>query len=108
MAKRDIKKIMNARLDEAEEAFKSSQQRNANTVDRKINWNIESDFETSTGATSDSSGWEVSIPNDVKDVGLEVQTAPTINPKRPRAYTIAYNFNTNTLVIIFRKNVWWQ
>jgi hypothetical protein len=99
---------MNARLAEAEEAFKSSQQRNANTVDRKINWDIESDFEASTGATSDASGWDVSIPNDVKDAGLEVQTAPTTNPKRPRAYTIAYNLNTNTLVIIFRKNVWWQ
>lgn len=108
MAKRDLKKIMNARLDEAQEAMNASQERNANTVDRQVNWDIESDFESSTNATSDSSGWEVTIPNDVKDAGLEVQSAPTINPRRPRAYTIAYNFNTNTLVVIFRKNVWWQ
>jgi hypothetical protein len=108
MAKKDLNKIMKARLDEAQEAFNAAQERSANTVDRKINWDIESDFEESTKATSDSSGWDVSIPNDVKDAGLDVQTAPTINPKRPRAYTIAYNFNTNTLVVIFRKNVWWQ
>jgi len=108
MAKKDINKIMKARLDEAEEAFKSSQQRNANTVDRRINWDIESDFEASTGATSDSSGWDISIPNDVKEAGLEVLNAPTANTKRPRAYTISYNSNTNTLVIIMRSGAWWQ
>ena len=108
MAKKDLNKIMKDRLDEAQEAFNSAQERSANTVERKINWDIESDFESSTGATAEASEWDVSIPNDVKDAGLDVQTAPTTNPRRPRAYTIAYNFNTNTLVVIFRKNVWWQ
>lgn len=105
MAKKDLKALMNARLDEA---MAANQERNANTVDRKINWDIESDFEDSTGATSDTSGWNVVIPNDVSEAGLEVHNAPTANPKRPRAYTIAYNSNTNTLVIIMRSGVWWQ
>jgi hypothetical protein len=105
MAKKDLKAIMAARLDEA---MAANQQRNANTVDRKINWDIESDFEASTGATADTSGWEVKIPNDVEEAGLEVHNAPTANPKRPRAYTISYNSNTNTLVIIMRSGAWWQ
>ena len=105
MAKKDLKALMNARLDEA---MAANQERNANTVDRKINWDIESDFEDSTGATSDTSGWNVVIPNDVSEAGLEVHNAPTANPKRPRAYTIAYNSNTNTLVIIMRSGAWWQ
>ena len=105
MAKKDLKSLMKSRLDEA---MRSSQERNSNTVDRPINWDIESDFEKSTGATSDISGWEVKIPNDVKEAGLEVLNAPTANPKRPRAYTISYNANTNTLVIIMRSGAWWQ
>jgi hypothetical protein len=105
MAKKDLKALMNARLDEA---MKANQERNANTVDRKINWDIESDFEEATGATSEASSWDVSIPNDVSEAGTEVYNAPTANPKRPRAYTIAYNSNTNTLVIIMRSGAWWQ
>ena len=105
MAKKDLKSIMKSRLDEA---MRANQEKNANTVDRPINWDIESDFEKSTGATSDISGWEVKIPNDVKEAGLEVLSAPTANPKRPRAYTISYNANTNTLVIIMRSGAWWQ
>ena len=104
-SKKELKAIMNARLDEA---MAANQERNANTVDRKINWDIESDFEEATGATSDASSWDVSIPNDVSEAGLEVHNAPTANPKRPRAYTISYNSNTNTLVIIMRSGAWWQ
>lgn len=105
MAKKDLKAIMKQRLDDA---MSANQERNANTVDRKINWDIESDFEDSTGATSDASSWDISIPDDVSEAGLEVYNAPTANPKRPRAYTIAYNSNTNTLVIIMRSGAWWQ
>lgn len=105
MAKKDLNAIMKRRFDEA---FQANQERNANTVDRKINWDIESDFEESTGAISDVSGWEVKIPNDVEEAGLEVHNAPTANPKRPRAHTISYNSNTNTLVIIMRSGAWWQ
>jgi hypothetical protein len=105
MAKKDLNAIMKQRLDEAVQANK---QRNANTVDRQVDWDIESDFESATRATSDVSGWDISIPNDVKEAGLEVRNAPTANPKRPRAYTISYNSNTNTLVIIMRSGAWWQ
>lgn len=105
MAKKDLNAIMKARLDEA---TKANQQRNANTVDRQVNWDIESDFESSTGATTDVSGWDIAIPDDVKEAGLEVLNAPTANPKRPRAYTVAYNSNTNTLVIVMRSGAWWQ
>jgi hypothetical protein len=105
MAKKDLNALMKQRLDEAVQANK---QRNANTVDRQVNWDIESDFEASTGATSDVSDWDISIPNDVSEAGLEVHNAPTANPKRPRAYTISYNSNTKTLVIIMRSGAWWQ
>jgi hypothetical protein len=105
MAKKDLKSIMKARLDEAMQA---NQERNATTVDRQVNWDIESDFEDSTNATAETSNWDVSIPNDVKEAGLEVRNAPTANPKRPRAYTISYNANTSTLVIIMRSGAWWQ
>ena len=53
-------------------------------------------------------GWEVAIPKDVESVGTELTTAPTSNPKRPRALTIGYNPNTNTLIVVFRDNTWWQ
>jgi hypothetical protein len=105
MAKKDLNAIMKQRLDEA---IQSNKQRNANTVDRQVNWDIESDFESSTQATSDASSWDISIPNDVSEAGLEVRNAPTANPKRPRAYTISYNSNTKTLVIIMRSGAWWQ
>lgn len=58
--------------------------------------------------------WEVAIPKDVENakdvenVGTEFTVAPTTNPKRPRALTIGYNVNRNTLIIIFRDNTWWQ
>ena len=56
----------------------------------------------------DKDAWEVKMPKDVENVGVEMQTAPTINPKRPRALSIGYNPNTQTLIVIFRDNTWWQ
>lgn len=52
--------------------------------------------------------WEVKIPNEIKNVQAEYQTAPTTNPKKPRALTLGYNPNTNVLVVVFRDNTWWQ
>jgi hypothetical protein len=37
-----------------------------------------------------------------------METAPTSNPERPRAKTLGYNPNTNTLYIVFRDNTWWE
>jgi hypothetical protein len=54
------------------------------------------------------SGWEVGMPKDVENVGTELTTAPTTNPKRPRALTIGYNPNSRTLIVVFRDNTWWQ
>ena len=48
------------------------------------------------------------IPRDVKEAGVRMETAPTSNPERPRAKTIGYNPNTNTLYIVFRDNTWWE
>lgn len=59
-------------------------------------------------AVGEESAWSVEIPKDVENVGTEVYTAPTQNPQRPRAYTIGYNHNTNTVVIVMRSGVWWQ
>lgn len=56
----------------------------------------------------EQTGWDISIPNDVENVGTELTAAPTINPKRPRALTIGYNPNTRTLLVVFRDNTWWQ
>lgn len=52
--------------------------------------------------------WQVELPNDVRDVGSQMSTAPTQNPKRPRALSIGYNPNTKTAYIVFRDNTWWQ
>jgi hypothetical protein len=48
------------------------------------------------------------IPRDVKEAGVRMETAPTSKPERPRAKTIGYNPNTNTLYIVFRDNTWWE
>lgn len=53
-------------------------------------------------------GWEVAIPKDVDNAGTELTTAPTTNPSRPRALSIGYNPNSNTLIVVFRDNTWWQ
>ena len=52
--------------------------------------------------------WDIQVPKDVLDVGTKMQAAPTTNPARPRAWTIGYNPNTQTLIIVFRDNTWWQ
>ena len=51
------------------------------------------------------SEFEVQIPNDVQ---TEMVTAPTTNPKRPRALTIGYNPNERKLIVVFRDNTWWE
>lgn len=48
------------------------------------------------------------IPRDVKEAGVRMETAPTSNPERPRAKTLGYNPNTNTLYVVFRDNTWWE
>lgn len=58
--------------------------------------------------TSQQTGWDIAIPNDVANVGTELTTAPTTNPKRPRALTIGYNPTSRTLIVVFRDNTWWQ
>jgi len=45
---------------------------------------------------------------EVADAGVETLTAPTRNPARPRAWTIAYNPTTKTVYIVFRDNTWWE
>lgn len=52
--------------------------------------------------------WQVALPKDVQNVGTELVVAPTKNPRRPRALSIAYNSTTNTLIVVFRDNTWWQ
>jgi len=60
--------------------------------------------------------WDITIPKDVSEqadseldsVGSELITALTTNPKRPRALTIGYNANKQSLIVVFRDNTWWQ
>jgi hypothetical protein len=54
------------------------------------------------------SDFEVETPKDVEEAGMQSYNAPTINHARPRAYTIAYNPNTNTLIVVFREGQWWK
>lgn len=102
--KKDLNAIMKRRMEEALQDLEQSRERNLNDVDRKVAWDIGTDAEGKT----QTDPWIVNLPNDVKNVGVEVFNAPTINPSRPRAYTIAYNPTTNTLIVIFRHDVWWQ
>ncbi len=48
------------------------------------------------------------IPRDVREAGVKLETAPTSNPERPRAKSLGYNPNTNTLYVVFRDNTWWE
>ena len=48
------------------------------------------------------------IPRDVTEAGVKMETAPTSNPERPRAKSLGYNSNTNTLYVVFRDNTWWE
>ena len=87
-------------------------------LNAKYAWDQEAiDFQDiQTPNDPDITEFSMQIPNDVtggassntEDVGTALTTAPTTNPKRPRAYTIGYNPNTRTLIVIFRDNVWWQ
>jgi hypothetical protein len=52
--------------------------------------------------------WLVSVPKELKNAGSEVKNAPTTNPERPRAWTIAYHPNDKKLVVVFRDNTWWE
>lgn len=82
----------------------AARERNLNTFQRNT-----SDNDPEAQASSNRLGdWSIQLPNDVANVGSEVYTAPTANPKRPRAYTIGYNHNTNTVVIVMRSGAWWQ
>jgi hypothetical protein len=52
--------------------------------------------------------WEVELPREVAEAGSQMTTAPTQNPKRPRALSIGYNPTMKTVYIVFRDNSWWQ
>jgi hypothetical protein len=105
MAKqRNLKEIMNTRLNEASEELKKSRERNLNTFER----NTADNDPEGLASSNQPDSWSIELPNDVKNVGTEVYTAPTQNPKRPRAYTVGYNHNTKTVVVVMRSGAWWQ
>jgi hypothetical protein len=53
-------------------------------------------------------GFEVRLPNELANVGMETYNAPTKYPNRPRAFTIAYNSTSRTLYVVFRDNTWYE
>jgi hypothetical protein len=69
---------------------------------------IKSRFNEVSEALAATNDFSSVIPRDVKDAGVRMETAPTSNPERPRAKTLGYNPNTNTLYIVFRDNTWWE
>lgn len=55
--------------------------------------------------------WEVELPKEVeRDTEPSYQniTAPTTNPKRPRALKLAYSREAEKLVVKFRDGTWWE
>ena len=46
--------------------------------------------------------YETLVPEDIRGSKYIVETAPTRKSERPRAYTIAYNSDSKSLIIIFR------
>jgi hypothetical protein len=69
---------------------------------------IKSRFDEVSDALAATNDFKSVIPRDVKEAGVRMETAPTSNPERPRAKTLGYNPNTNTLYIVFRDNTWWE
>lgn len=69
---------------------------------------IKSRFDEVSDALAKTNDFTSVIPRDVKEAGVRMETAPTSNPERPRAKTLGYNPNTNTLYIVFRDNTWWE
>jgi hypothetical protein len=65
-------------------------------------------FDEVSEALAKTNDFTSAIPRDVKEAGVRMETAPTSNPERPRAKTLGYNPNTNTLYIVFRDNTWWE
>lgn len=52
--------------------------------------------------------YEELLPDDQPNSNFIIQAAPTKDSERPRALTIGYNPATQTLVVVFRDNTWWQ
>ena len=102
--RQDLNETMEKRFKESMAAAEAAKKQNDNAfVLNTSNNNPEAE------ASSDKPGdWSIEMPNDVKDVGTEVYAAPTKNPKRPRAHSVAYNHNTKTVIIAMRSGVWWQ
>lgn len=65
-------------------------------------------FDEASEEIAKSNDFTSVIPRDVKEAGVRMETAPTSNPERPRAKTLGYNPNTNTLYVVFRDNTWWE
>lgn len=88
--------------------------RSAERVEEKSNIDIQSayawdDATVKANAESEKTpNFDITIPTDVINAAIEMDTAPTTNPKRPRAWTVGYNPNSKTLLVIFRDNTWWQ
>jgi hypothetical protein len=51
--------------------------------------------------------YEVTDSREPEDTSYTTQTAPTKNPKRPRALKLAYSRQSETLVVRFRDGTWW-
>lgn len=100
----ELNKIMQERFAESKAALQAAREQNLNAVGRN-----EGSIDPEAAASTDKPGdWSIDIPNDVKEVGTEVFTAPTAKPQRPRAYTVAYNSNTRSLIIAMRSGAWIQ
>ena len=69
---------------------------------------IKARFDEVSEELAKSNDFTSAIPRDVKEAGVRMETAPTSNSDRPRAKTIGYNSNTNTLYVVFRDNTWWE
>lgn len=82
------------------------QQQSSVDLEGKFAWD---DATIEANADGDNTpNFDITVPVDVLNAAIEMNTAPTTNPKRPRALTIGYNPGTKSLIVIFRDNTWWQ
>jgi len=98
----NLNRILNLALRSKEKV----EQQSSVDLEGKFAWD---DVTVLANAESEATpNFDITIPTDVMSSAVEMETAPTSNPKRPRAWTIGYNPGTRALLVIFRDNTWWQ
>lgn len=98
--------LLNKRLNMALRSQEKINELSSVDLEGKFAWDDAAVLANAEGEATPN--FDITIPTDVMSSAVEMETAPTSNPSRPRAWTIGYNLTTKALVVIFRDNTWWQ